>query len=355
MTTPEELELLAESSSDSLNNQQPLILVPTRSDESSSESSSLSTQDLGEHDEAVVHPNEQPEPTHTFVRVRRRGRNKRNVLVKEVDVDQYMASREMTPQQERWNAITMIPSPLYCLYFLLAGLWVSPSLVEQAKVGRQDAEEPLQVLGWSGLANDVIGDDNGCIHSRFHNMPALPPLPVLAVAVGIILHAPFSFLYHYKYAHALPPGLARTTHWSRRMDQSMIHVASAFMSFATSGSWDFFVANLLYNADCVYRQFKLKVRPRRNQIRIIISFLAYTMPILRRGDFVLFGRVWTVFLVSGWLFVTYPIGGWSHAVFHLIMTLLPPLLMTAACQLPAAQYQMRLAAECAAGVAVEIE
>jgi len=288
--------------------------------------------------------------------------HQRRQLLKEVDVEQYMAKREMTKTQERWNAYTMIPSPLYCLYFMLAGLWVSPDLVLEAadNLRRQSVFERMSIAsgGFTGLANDVVGDANGCLNNndtawsaflyRYTSMPALPPLPVVAVAVGIVSHAPFSFLYHYKYAHALPAGLARTTHWSRRMDHTMIHFASALMSYGTSGSLDFFVANLLYNGDCMYRQFKRKVHPRRNKIRILISVLAYTIPILRRGDLLLFIKCWIVMSVSGWLFGSYPLGGWSHATFHLTIALLPPLLMTAACSLPASQEQMRVAAYCVA-------
>ena len=125
------------------------------------------------------------------------------------------------------------------------------------------------------------------------------------------------------------------------MDQSMIHVASALIAYGTSGSWDFFVANAFYNADCIYRQFKAKVRPRRNQVRLLISFLAYSMPILRRGDLMLFIHLWTVLGLSFWLFCKYPIGGWSHSAFHLVIALAPPLIMTAACDLPVAQQHHR--------------
>lgn len=282
----------------------------------------------------------------------------RRQLLKEVDVEQYMAQREMTPLQERWNALTMIPNPIYCLYYLLAGLWVSNDLIQQVKSEAGTTWDSTFYDGQTApsfgtFANYMMGDANGCLTPSsawwgwpWHNMPALPPLPVVAVAFGICCHAPFSFLYHWKYAHTLPPGFARTNHWSRRMDQSMIHFASAFIAYATSGSWDFFVANALYNADCIYRQFKAKVRPRRNKIRITISILAYTIPILRRGDLLLFLKLWLVLGIGGWLFGKYPIGGWSHSAFHLVMALAPPLMMRAACDLPASQAQMKLAAYC---------
>jgi hypothetical protein len=254
----------------------------------------------------------------------------------EMDVHKYMASREMTPNQERMNAVTIVPGAFYCFLCLISGTWLDQALEDETR------EEMM-----TG-SSDMLFDESGCISSSWlPHLHALPPLPVVAGALGIILHAPFSFIYHWSYAHRLPPGLARTTHWSRRMDQVMIHVCSASIAYATSGRWDFFAVNALYNMDCIYRQLKSRVRPRRNQIRILISVIAYTIPILRRGDMHLFSELWVLFVISFSLFGLYPIGGWSHSAFHLVMAFVPPLLMNAAIELPASQGQLKLAAQCA--------
>lgn len=266
-----------------------------------------------------------------------KGRRKRLADIE--DVDAYMAKREMTVAQERWNALTMIPSPVFCLCFCLMGWWLP-----DANTVFEEATTPNS---WTVWLNSLFGNDRGCLEwSWAPHMPALPPLPVLAVCAGICLQAPFSFIYHWHYANVLPAGLPRTTHWSRRMDQSMIHVASALAAYGTSGSGDFFLANIMYNADCIYRQFLRTVKPKQNQIRIAISILAYTIPILRRGMVALFLECWVVVGVSSWLFSQYPIGGWSHAAFHLVIAFLPPLLLQAAMTAPSSQAQLQLALEC---------
>jgi hypothetical protein len=267
------------------------------------------------------------------------------------DVDQYMARREMTEFQEKMNAVTILPNVFYCIYFCWAGLWLQQSLVNQTRVDMEAGKFVGNPNAAIWARDNAFVDANGCVVPSavswfFGDIPALPPLAVLAAAAGILLHAPWSFLYHWKFAHALPPGIARIEHWSRRMDHAFIHVASACASFATSGSWDYFLANLFFNLDCVYRQFKPKVRPTRNKIRIGISCLAYTIPVLRRGDVWLFLQLWIVFVISGWLFAKYPLGGWSHSMFHLVIGFIPPLLMVAACALPASQEQMKVAAQC---------
>jgi hypothetical protein len=253
--------------------------------------------------------------------------------VPDSDVHRYMTKREMTPLQERVNAITVIPGAFYCFLYLLSGAWLDQSDVEDARNSVEFA----------------LISEHSCVRSAWlPHLHALPPLPVIAAALGIICHAPFSFIYHWSYAHRLLPGFARTDHSSRRWDQAIIHFCSASMSYATSGQLDFFLANLMFNADCIYRQFQPKVRPTRNQIRIAISCVAYTIPILRRGDWELFGQLWGILSLGFFLFGFYPIGGWSHAAFHLVLFFLPPLLIDAALDLPASQGQLRIAAQCAA-------
>jgi hypothetical protein len=263
-------------------------------------------------------------------------RNHRLLRPSEVDFEEYRSKRKMSQMQERWNAITMIPSPLYCVYYILSGVWV-----HSAPSGASDRLPDGDFLrSSSNNSGDVVSH---CLPlSRWHSMPALPPLPVLAVAIAIILHAPFSIIYHWRYATTYD-----IAHWSRRLDQSFIHVASALVSYATSGSWDYFCANVLYNVECIYRLHLPRVRPRANQMRITISILAYVFPILRRGDIVLFLQLSIVLGVGGWLFSSYPIGGWSHAAFHIVMCLLPPLIMEAASELPVSQSQMEIASTCA--------
>jgi hypothetical protein len=158
----------------------------------------------------------------------------------ELDVTTYLTKREMTPFQERMNAITILPNPIYCLYFILAGHWVASQ----------------QLLVDDSLASI---DESLCIHwTWFPKFTALPPPTVCAVCFGIVMHAPFSFLYHYTFAHKLD-SVKRVLHWSRRMDHSAIHACSAILSYATSGSWKYAMVNLLFNADCIYRQFLPKV------------------------------------------------------------------------------------------------
>mmetsp|Transcript_490 Transcript_490/g.817 ORF Transcript_490/g.817 Transcript_490/m.817 type:complete len:461 (+) Transcript_490:145-1527(+) len=295
---------------------------------------------------------------------------------KEFDVSAYMSWREMTPLQERINAITVIPNSCYCLYFLLAGKWLGTEVIERAReaMGVGDscagtdtsffASSDEASFSWTQnmmeydpvtIAQEMSSmsfyesyEKFGCIRSTmFPSLHALPPLPVLAATAGFILHTPFSFMYHWKYAHRLPPGLARIEHWSRRFDHVFMHVICTCMSYATSGSWNYFLACAMLNADCIYRQFLPEVRPRRNLIRIGLSVIAYTMPILWWGNVILFGKIYAILLICFWLFAGYPIGGWSHSVFHATIALLPPLLMTAACDLSSSRAQIQTAAMCA--------
>ena len=368
LTTMEELEMMALNNSES-----DLQLKEADGDsvdldgfcgntDDRSESSSMSSEDdffmdlkptifhhtdeSEQQDEEILVVPDQVMGNKSFSIVRFSHRKRR--ILEEVNVEEYMAKREMTATQERLNAITMIPSPLYLVYYILSASWLSDYRILDARDAMAANSTATGYLrGFRAFANEALGDSHGCLSpSIFHNMPALPPLPVLACAFGIMVHAPFSILYHYKYAHSLPPGSARTNHWSRRMDQAMIHVCSIFLSFATSGSKDFFLANLLFNLECVYRQFEHKVRPRRNKMRLMISIIAYTLPMLHGDHLDSFLRFWSIMIVAFWLFGAYPIGGWSHSVFHLVAAVAVPTILEVAVSLPASQSQLNVAAQC---------
>ena len=275
--------------------------------------------------------------------------DKRSDVYVEVDLEKYMSTREMTPLQERWNAITMIPPPVFCICFLLSGNWISKqllsdaikSLLEQKEISFEEVtatfDDDPTCFDWSNMP--VFGS------LLFRYIYAMPPLPLIAITLGVVAHAPFSFLYHWKYSHALSPS-KRSQHWSRRMDQSMIHVSSALTSFGTSGSWDFFLVNVLFNPDSIIRQFQPTVIPRRNQGRLGVAIIAWALPILKRGDWDMFFAVLLTLAIGFFLFIKYPIGGWSHAAFHLTLLPLMPLVLTVAMELPAAQGPLRDAAHC---------
>ncbi|KAL3826486.1 hypothetical protein ACHAXA_004323 [Cyclostephanos tholiformis] len=266
------------------------------------------------------------------------------------DAEAFLDKRVMTPNQERFNAITMIPGMIYSIYFIFAGCWI--------KAGDdQHDDHPFhqsENSDWSEMAREAFGSENGwkgsfgCIRSSsFPNLTALPPLPVVAAAVGILVHSPFSIMYHWKYATSIEPSY-RVKHWSRRLDHAFIHFASACAAYATSGRVDFFLLNAAFNLDCAYRQFEEKVRPKRNLNRIASSVFLYLLPVLMHKQYLLFFQFFFMFASGAWLFVQYPLGGWSHGVFHLVLSCLPHLIMKVAMQLESSQLQINLAVKCAA-------
>jgi hypothetical protein len=92
----------------------------------------------------------------------------------------------------------------------------------------------------------------------------------------------------------------------------------------------------------------IQATPVKTQLRILLSLLLYTFPFLQRDDVDTFFLSWVVISSALWLFFTYPIGGWSHATFHLVIALHVPILLEAAGELSASQQQISKAAQCAA-------
>mmetsp|Transcript_12031 Transcript_12031/g.25621 ORF Transcript_12031/g.25621 Transcript_12031/m.25621 type:complete len:356 (+) Transcript_12031:95-1162(+) len=260
----------------------------------------------------------------------------------------FLDKRVMTSLQEQFNAITMLPGLFYYIYFVLVG-WMATA--------GEHGNSPFHEIGMSELVDTAQGvldnedgwivENSGCMNSHaFPYLPAPPPLPVIAAAIGGLSHCPFSMLYHWKCATTLEPS-QRITHWSRRLDHATIHIAGAFAAYATSGRVDYFLFNLVFNLDSALKHIEEEVRPRRNLVRIGMTILLYILPVLVYGHYALFLKFLAMFALAGWLFVQYPVAGWSHSLFHIVLTLLPILIFEMSMQLESCKLQASFAQKCA--------
>ena len=122
-----------------------------------------------------------------------------------LSTEEYLNQRSMSPMQERMNALTMIPSMLYCVWFLFSGSWWMSSAFNE--------DEELVV------AFDASLFGVGCIQSDMfrQRVPAMPPMTVIMGAAGGFIHPIFSIIYHWWYATSLDSS-KRVAHWSRRLD-----------------------------------------------------------------------------------------------------------------------------------------
>ena len=95
-----------------------------------------------------------------------------NVLTdqKTFDAQAYFDKRVMSPLQERCNAITMLPNLIYCMYFVLAGCWLSSECIEMASQALHDEQDveisTEQEGGWTDVAREVFGDKQELIDNN---------------------------------------------------------------------------------------------------------------------------------------------------------------------------------------------
>jgi len=172
------------------------------------------------------------------------------------------------------------------------------------------------------------------------------PFSVLAIGLGWIMHTPFSFVFHWMYAHRLEVG---QNHLSLKLDHAFMHIASGFISYGTSGRWEYCLLNFIMNFDFAWRHlFHDKVEERSNIIRVVISgLMGQILPILFHGQWVLGLQLSLVYGVGGWMFAAYPLGLWSHSIFHLVLVFAPYIMMSASLHLPGNEEIIKQAAECA--------
>lgn len=281
----------------------------------------------------------------------------------EEDIARRAQKRQMTSTQELWNAISIIPSPLYCLYFCLSGAWLTQSDIHNSLFGNADdmsmdmnfnvnatqaqiEQQQQQYLDeWASSASSTR-----CIHSSFlPNLHSLPPLTVISATIACGLHAPCSMYYHLLCAYKLPPGPKRMDHWARRLDQAMIHFMSFLYAYTTSANIDYLLATMAFNIDCMYRLFQKEMRPKRTLYRMIVAFCLPVLPIVSRGEFWKAFQLLMIYTTSGWLFSAYPFGGWSHCAFHFVVFFSNPILLqyTSGLDAHVVRDSIDLAARCA--------
>lgn len=86
---------------------------------------------------------------------------------KKFDYEAFNDRRAMSPIQERWNAITMLPALMYGVYFVLAGCWLSPEHVEFARQSNNLAPNSNFWMGWANKMfggsqdNDIMTESSG--------------------------------------------------------------------------------------------------------------------------------------------------------------------------------------------------
>jgi len=278
--------------------------------------------------------------------------------------------RQMTSTQELWNALTMIVAPIYCLHYCLTSAWLSQADISNAssyffgenldlKAGSEEDDLSLfnssleqqqqHQLEEEQIMKEWASSSASCIHSSFlPNLHSLPPLTIISMTIACCLHSPCSMYYHLLCAYKLPPGPKRMDHWARRLDQAMIHVMSFMYGYATSANTDYLLVAMAFNIDSMYRLFQKGMRPKRTLYRMILAFLIPVLPILLRGEILNFLMLLTIYSISGWLFSAYPLGGWSHCAFHLVVCFSNPILIRASLHLDAAVVRdsIDLAAKC---------
>jgi len=140
------------------------------------------------------------------------------------------------------------------------------------------------------------------------------------VIAATLFHAPFSIIYHVRTAYEMDTD--RLDNFWRRSDQSAIHITSTLYTIAISRSIIYSIFSLIFNGYSIKRIYAKKsdsvgTRPR---IRIAISIITYTAPILWYGDKKRFTKSLQIFTLASTCFVLSPqLLGYGHSFFHLCM------------------------------------
>jgi hypothetical protein len=138
------------------------------------------------------------------------------------------------------------------------------------------------------------------------------------LTVGVLLHLPFSMIYHF--LRALYPHDEQLL-W-KWLDLCFIHISSIFYALALSHSVSFTILNALVHINWL-RNVGGNVQgdsyKRQRVLNLFWGVLLYTFPVVWRGDLENWFPAMLYMIASGTLYVTKVLGGWSHMWFHLVL------------------------------------
>ena len=266
------------------------------------------------------------------------------IISKPSPSDDHVQKRQMSRNQEVWNAVTMLVSPGFGLYFVLSGQWVMEEHISQAR-------ETLLSENSSSIPEIFMfpfENQDKCISSNvFRNLHSIPPFAAICIFLGLLLHSPCSMYYHLLCAFKLQSGPERLHHWSRRLDQAMIHIMGVFIAYGITGSLKYCLGTLMFALDSAFRLFKPGFKPKWNQARMLVSMLLTAVPVCLNGDDGEGKKLFAIYAIGSWLFLCYPFGGYSHGFFHIVLAMAPPLQLNMSTRLVISQEAIDLAAKCA--------
>jgi len=189
------------------------------------------------------------------------------------EVQEFVAKRTMTPLQEVANALSMI----------VPGAWVL----------------------WSWQMGGYVLTWCSCL-----------------LLSSSLAHVPFSVFYHLRVALSgagVWPLACTIDNTPRRLDQTGIHLVGAVAAYALSGgSVAYSLAVAAFNAFAIRLQWQKQVEPLRNQRNVGISVVLYVTPMIWRRDWANIAKALTWGLPGAYCFAKYPLGGYSHAIFHVL-------------------------------------
>mmetsp|Transcript_85751 Transcript_85751/g.227887 ORF Transcript_85751/g.227887 Transcript_85751/m.227887 type:complete len:263 (-) Transcript_85751:264-1052(-) len=139
------------------------------------------------------------------------------------------------------------------------------------------------------------------------------------VALSIVVHNPFSLLYHISCAVNFQKRHPTEGNIFLKLDLSFIHVAGMILSLATSGSLAYFATCVVFNSVCIYHMATWQGTTFQRRLGRLGCMFSYMAPV-GLVDLGLCATILTIFsgMVAAFLFCK-QLGGWGHSVSHVLL------------------------------------
>jgi len=156
---------------------------------------------------------------------------------------------------------------------------------------------------------------------------------VLLITIAALIHLPFSMAFHLTSAFRKPssPEVLLT----RNLDLVFIHLGGLLAAYALSGCIVFTAINAFVNLGLVARALLSQDQSKDAAARgfcVFLSVALYISPVMLTQNYLVYLRMLGELGLAGAFYLFRFAGRWSHACFHILLTLYQYSLLSAAHQ-----------------------
>merc|ERR1712113_44928 len=134
-----------------------------------------------------------------------------------------------------------------------------------------------------------------------------------------LVHCPFSVFYHLTCASFYGKVHPVEENFALRLDLIFIHMGASLIALATSGNYEWFAVNLIFNSFCSYRRAGWHGSGMERRSTRFLAAMGYILPVWMLDVELFLHALFAFFIVVVAFLLNRQMQGWGHTISHLLL------------------------------------